>query len=154
MKAFQWLVLATLLGLCPVSSPAQTNSIDFNKARLLFERQKSGGTLTDDEKDYLQRARAERERQQRVQPPGGAAAGDGIDWEKARGLHQRDQRGEKLTPDEQSYLQRARAALAARNGGGGGGAGGRPANQRKAPERITTACIRATRAGRRWPGCC
>ncbi|MCX7886669.1 MAG: hypothetical protein N3B01_05345 [Verrucomicrobiae bacterium] len=56
-----------------------------------------------------------------------------IDFQKARGLLQRRQRGEKLTADEQAYLQRALAARAA---------GGRPqvANQRKPPERLIPLC--------------
>jgi hypothetical protein len=32
-----------------------------------------------------------------------------IDWTRARELYQREQRGEKLTPDEQTYLDRAKA---------------------------------------------
>ncbi len=38
------------------------------------------------------------------------AADDPIDWNKARELHQRTSRGEKLTPEEQAYYDRARAA--------------------------------------------
>ncbi len=54
-----------------------------------------------------------------------------IDWDKAKQLYQREQRGEKLNPEEQTYLNQAKAA---RKGGGGGG--GRPANQRKAPDTL------------------
>lgn len=43
---------------------------------------------------------------------------DGIDWEKAKNLHRRDNAGEKLTEDEMQYLTGARAAFAKRNGGG------------------------------------
>ena len=35
-----------------------------------------------------------------------------IDWTRAQQLHQRAQRGEKLTPEEQSYYERAKAARA------------------------------------------
>ena len=41
-----------------------------------------------------------------------------IDWDKARSLYQRSQRGEALSPEEQAYLDRARAERAAKNGQG------------------------------------
>ena len=41
------------------------------------------------------------------------AAGDVIDWERARSLYQKSQRHESLTPVEQSYLDRAKALHAA-----------------------------------------
>lgn len=48
--------------------------IDFNKARELLRKQRGGGTLTDEEKAYLDRARAARRAGQknRPQPKGGA----------------------------------------------------------------------------------
>jgi hypothetical protein len=54
-----------------------------------------------------------------------------IDWDKAKQLYQREQRGEKLSPEEQAYLNKAKEA---RKGGGNRpkGAG----NQRKAPESL------------------
>jgi len=60
----------------------------------------------------------------------GETAGSPIDWDKARQLYQREQRGEKLSPEERTYLSRAKEA---RKGGGGG----RPSNQRKAPASLT-----------------
>ena len=36
--------------------------------------------------------------------------GQGIDWNKAKDIYQRFQRGDKLTPDEQAYLEKAKAA--------------------------------------------
>lgn len=42
-----------------------------------------------------------------------------IDFERARMLLQKRQRGEKLTPDEDAYLQRAIAERRSRQGGGG-----------------------------------
>lgn len=56
---------------------------------------------------------------------------DEIDWEKARALYQRSQRGEKLTAEEDAYFKRAMAARNARSGGG------RPANQRPPPGNLT-----------------
>lgn len=43
---------------------------------------------------------------------------DAIDWARARALHQRVLRGEKLTAEEQAYHDRAARALAARGGRG------------------------------------
>ena len=60
----------------------------------------------------------------------GQTTGSSIDWDKARQLYQREQRGEKLSPEEQTYLSKAKEA---RKGGGGGG---RPANQRTAPDTL------------------
>jgi hypothetical protein len=39
-----------------------------------------------------------------------AANDDAIDWARARGLHQKQQRGATLTPEENAYLERAIAA--------------------------------------------
>ena len=56
------------------------------------------------------------------------AAGDGIDWDRAKALYQREQKGEKLSPDEQTYLDRAKAARAKANPNqpGRGGQAGQP----------------------------
>ncbi len=57
---------------------------------------------------------------------------DGIDFNKARQLLERRERGETLNSDERAYLQRA---LAARNAERGGRS--RPWNQRQPPDRLT-----------------
>ena len=62
--------------------------------------------------------------------PLSAGVADGIDWDKARGLYQRRQSGEKLTAEEDAYLKRAVAARNARPGGAG------PSNQRPPPEHL------------------
>lgn len=54
-----------------------------------------------------------------------------VDWPKAQGLFQREQRGEKLSVEDQKYLDHAKE-LRQRRGGKPGGGGG-TANQRKAP---------------------
>jgi hypothetical protein len=41
-----------------------------------------------------------------------------IDWDRARNLYQREQRGEKLAPDDQAYLDQAKAARAKGQGPG------------------------------------
>src|SRR5690242_1637772 len=44
-----------------------------------------------------------------------------IDWSRARALHQRVLRGEKLTPEDQAYHDRAAHLLNSRRGPGSGG---------------------------------
>ncbi|MDQ3623537.1 MAG: hypothetical protein M3463_13780 [Verrucomicrobiota bacterium] len=61
-----------------------------------------------------------------------AAAAD-VDWEKARQLFQRERAGEKLTADEQTYLNRAKER---RRGSAPAG----PAAQRKAPDHLPPLC--------------
>ena len=39
-----------------------------------------------------------------------------IDWDRARAIHQREQSGEKLSADDQAYLDRAKAAMQAGEG--------------------------------------
>lgn len=56
-----------------------------------------------------------------------------IDWHKAQQLFQREQRGEKLAPEDQKYLDQAKEV---RRKGGNRGGSGRPTNQRKAPESL------------------
>jgi len=58
-----------------------------------------------------------------------------IDWNRARELFRREQRGETLGADERAYLDRAKAARR-----GGGGTTGGTASQRKAPERLVPLC--------------
>jgi hypothetical protein len=41
-----------------------------------------------------------------------AAAQEAIDWQKARQLHQKAQRGDTLTPEERAYYEKAKAARA------------------------------------------
>ena len=54
------------------------------------------------------------------------AVGDAIDWDRARSLYQKSQRHETLTPSEQSYLERAKAAHAAVGQGPGRQANPKP----------------------------
>ena len=126
MKAISLLLFLSISCAGSLRAESKSEPVDFDKARQLFERQRGGGALSDDEKAYLERAKAERAKQQ---PRAGST--DGIDWPKAQALYQREQRGEKLTADEQAYLNKAKEAR--KRGGGGGGA---PANQRKAPESL------------------
>src|SRR5947209_760137 len=56
-------------------------------------------------------------------PPAGAP----IDRNRARELYQRQQQGEKLSPDEQAYLDRAKAERRKQNDNPGQGANPKPA---------------------------
>jgi len=51
------------------------------------------------------------------------AADEPIDFNRARQLFQRQQKGDKLSDDERAYLERAMAERRKQNGGGGGGGG-------------------------------
>jgi lysophospholipase L1-like esterase len=53
-------LLALLLALAPLGAQVATEPIDFQKAKGFFDRQKSGGTLTAEERAYLERAMAAR----------------------------------------------------------------------------------------------
>ena len=100
----------------------QPSPIDWEKAKQLYQRSQAGEKLTPEEQAYLDQAKQERTRQQGgttpenkpvSQPAGGAT----IDWEKAKQLYQRSQAGEKLTPEEQAYLDRAKQEHARQQGG-------------------------------------
>ncbi|MBI4657391.1 MAG: hypothetical protein HY735_00855 [Verrucomicrobia bacterium] len=137
MKRILLLAGFLFLNLTSLHSQPAIDPVDMSKARRLMERRQRGEALSAEETAYLERARAERRTQQGNPAPATGAATE-IDWDKARALRQRSQRGDKLSPEEDAYLKRA---LAARNAGARGapGVGGaaRPANQRKAPERLT-----------------
>lgn len=101
--------------------------VDFDKARQLFEKRRSGGTLTSEEQAYIERAKAAHDAQNQT------ASGGDIDWQRARQLHERSQHGEKLSNEDEAYLQKA---MAARGGGKRGDKQAAAANQRKAPEHL------------------
>jgi hypothetical protein len=65
-----------------------------------------------------------------------------IDWNRARDLYQRSQRGEKLAPDDQAYLDRAKAERQR----GQGPAGGRNAPAPPPPPRESTGLVPLTTA--------
>ena len=71
-----------------------------------------------------------------------------IDWERARNLYQRSQRGEQLSAEDQAYLDRAKQARA--QGGGGQGRG----NQQGAanPGRTETGLVPLTDPGVNYKG--
>lgn len=130
MKTPLLLALVSILGVASLHSQSADAPVDFDKARQLFTKRQNGGTLTDEENAFLEKARAAHEAQMQKsgsgqQPP------DGIDWQRAQALHRREQNGEKLSEADQKYLDHAKEV---RSRGGNRGGGGRPANQRKAPE--------------------
>jgi uncharacterized coiled-coil DUF342 family protein len=113
-------LILSLIACVSLLSPllrAAEEPVDFDKARQIFERRQKGEAVTAEEEAYVRRAMAERQRQQAAGNPGAAPAATkarDIDMEKARGLLQRRQAGEKLSAEEDAYLQRAMAA----HGGG------------------------------------
>jgi hypothetical protein len=133
MKTTILLALVSLLGAASLRSQSADAPVDFDKARQLFEKRQSGGTLTEEETAYIERAKAARQAQ--MQKNGGGQPSsqgqDGIDWQRAQALYRREQNGEKLSEEDQKYLDHAKEI---RKRGGGGG--GRPANQRKVPESL------------------
>lgn len=120
MKTTLLLALVSLLGAAHVRGQSSDAPVDFDKARQLFEKRQGGATLTAEENAYLEKARAAHDAQAQKKggngdlPPQGQ---DGIDWERAQKLHQRENAGEKLTGDELGYLASAREAFARRSGG-------------------------------------
>lgn len=120
MKTTILLALVSLFGAATLRSQSSDAPVDFDKARQLFEKRQNGGTLTSDEEAYIEKAKAAHDAQTKKKGSGGdlpPQGQDGIDWEKAQKLHQRDSAGEKLSEDEKAYLDKARAAFAKRNGG-------------------------------------
>jgi hypothetical protein len=75
MKPLSRLGALLLLGLAQLLAQPAGESIDFSRARGLMERQRAGETLSAGDKAYLDRARAEREKQQRTQRAGVSAPG-------------------------------------------------------------------------------
>ncbi len=112
------------------SQPADA-PVDFDKARQLFEKRKSGTSLTPEETAYIEKAKAAHEAQMNKEDR--RAGTDGIDWQKAQNLYQREKGGEKLSEADRKYLDHAKEV---RQRGGHRSGGGAPANQRKAPESL------------------
>lgn len=123
MKALPFLLFLIVSCAAQMRAESTLESVDFEKARRIFERANRGEAISPEEKAYIERAKAGRAKQQGASPE--------IDWEKAKTLHDREQRGETLAPDEQAYLNKAKAARAGR-GQGKPGSGA----QRKAPSRL------------------
>lgn len=133
MKTALLLALVSLLGVTALRSQSADAPVDFDKARQLFEKRQSGGTLTSEEAAFLERAKAAHQAQ--MQKSSGSPQGqDGIDWQRAQALHRREQNGEKLSAEDQKYLDHAKEV---RSRGGNRGGGGRPSNQRQAPDSLT-----------------
>ncbi len=117
------LIVGFSLGFGVLGAQSVSEAVDFDKARVLIERQKGGGALSAGEQAYLKRAKGEfQKRQQTGAAPGAAGGGakEEIDWQKARELFQRRQGGGKLSAEEEAFLQKA---MALRNAGGAGRGG-------------------------------
>jgi hypothetical protein len=126
MNPAHWTITLLFITISALRAETPPASFDFDKARQLFEKRKSGTTLTTDEETYIQQAMAARAAQNRA---GGA---DEIDRQRAQDLFRREQRGEKLSEPDQKFLDRAKAARLQQ-----GKARGPGGTQRKAPEHLT-----------------
>ena len=109
---------------------ADDAAFDWQRAKDIFQKAQNGTQLTPDEQKILDEAKrrhAAGENPNASNPPapapasGNAAAN--IDWEKARALYQREQNGEKLSTEDQKYLEEAKRIRAQ---GGGPGKQGQP----------------------------
>jgi hypothetical protein len=117
---------------------------DWHRAKEIFQKAQSGAQLTPDEQKILDEAKrrnAAGESPNGNNPPAPATTTTGgapnatanIDWEKARALYQREQNGEKLSPEDQKYLDEAKRVRAQRQGQPGGAPGGQAKKEEPPP---------------------
>jgi hypothetical protein len=112
-RRFNCCVLCVVLGCLLAAGMARSadtpagDAIDWERAKSLYQREQKGETLSADEKAYLERAKAERQKGNTATQ----AAGGGIDMAKAKALYEKSQRGETLTAEEQAYFQRAKEQM-------------------------------------------
>jgi lysophospholipase L1-like esterase len=101
-------------GVFGADSGSDNRPIDWDRAKALHQREVSGDRLSAEDQAYLDRAKAAIQSGQGPGQQAGAqtrpAGAAGIDMQRARELYQKSQRGETLTPDEQAYLDKAKAA--------------------------------------------
>lgn len=101
----------------PATAPS-AESIDWNKARSLHQKEQKGEKLTDEEQAYLEKAKAA---MSRGEGPGAGQRGQANfsreDMQRARALKQKMDSGEKLTDEEQAFLNKVRAAMTGQRGG-------------------------------------
>ncbi|HEY3897890.1 MAG TPA: hypothetical protein VGM54_04705 [Chthoniobacter sp.] len=120
--------LLLILALAAAPLFADDAPFDWQRAKEIFQKAQNGAQLTPDEQKILDEAkRLHAAQTANNNPPGTAAPPDNaaanIDWDKARALYQREQSGEKLSPEDQKYLDEAKRI---RSQGGGPGRQGQP----------------------------
>jgi hypothetical protein len=114
----------------PAATPPK---VDWNRIGQLYDKVRGGQTPAPGERAELIRAL---EALQALGPmfrsgpaqggkPYQAGPGGEIDWNRAQELHQKSQRGEALSPQDQAYLERAKQAMQSRSGPAGTPRGGR-----------------------------
>ena len=111
----------------------QLSDADRKRARELFQKRQNGETLSSEDQAFLQRVRSMMQARggPQTRPAGEQRIGD-IDAQKARELYQKSQQGGTLTPEEQAYLDKAKAAMQSRQGRGGPGNGTGPTSGKPA----------------------
>jgi hypothetical protein len=118
---FVWLSAAAAaaalvaVGWATLAAEEQQGPIDWPRAQQLFQKSKSGQTLTPEEQTYLDRAKAERQKGGAGRAGAGAGQSD-VDLQRAKQLRDKMTRGESLTPEEKAYLDRAKQATQKRAG--------------------------------------
>jgi len=134
--------LLFLIFLAAAALIAADAPFDWPRARELFQRSQSGAQLTPDEQKIVDEAKrrvaAGENPNGSPQPPPAPAAPSAagstpvpnIDMEKARALFQRAQSGEKLSPEDQKYLDEAKRQ---HNQGGPRTPGGQPQQNQNPP---------------------
>jgi hypothetical protein len=109
------------LGAAALAADEKPSDIDWSKAQKLYDRAQAGETLTPEDREYLSRARQARSRGEGEPGLGQKAAAVApqgqIDFQRAQQLMQKSRNGEKLTAEEQAYVERARKARAANAAG-------------------------------------
>jgi len=114
---------------------------DWPRAKEIFQRAQSGAQLTPEEQKILDEAKrrhaagesADGGSPPAATPANATGAANNIDWDKARALYQRAQNGEKLSPEDQKYLDEAKRIRAQGGGPGGKGGQGGPAKNQEPP---------------------
>ncbi len=108
------------------STPSNAEPVDYAKAKQIYDRLQKNEKVSAEDQAYLEHAKAVKQRADNAGGTSGTlnknekndkntapanATGEVIDWEKAKGIHERASRGEKLTADDQAYYDKAKTAM-------------------------------------------
>jgi len=113
--------LIVAVGAAPLARAAaeKQGEINWSHAQQLYEKARSGQSLTPEENAYLEKAKAAKRQEQTGDRPGAAgragAAGDkqgGVNWEYVQQLLRRSRGGEPLSTTESAYLENAKRVRA------------------------------------------
>ena len=105
-----------------------------NKLRALHEKEQRGESLSAEEKKMLEEARSRAGAMKRLDGAPSPQKDDAFDWQKARSIHEKAQRGESLTADEQKYYDEAKERMKSGRGPSRPPGGGDSAEMQRARE--------------------